>query len=437
MFRVHLSLPDPHHTLDAAPPATTAALFAALILSSFFLDYWGELLQPQPTLAPYLAFLAFASLVTVGLFYLLPVLALRAAGRPLYATLAAELGTVPTVLIRCAVLVFGAAWIAHCTAFPLASLIAGLNPWVVRGLQLSLFALLGATILQPPSVHYRAALFSAKLGLAIVIAGFVRTREALPAVRSYVYARGDIHNSWALDWRDLCLIAGSLAPFLLCASAWGVARPNDRPVRTALLGFALPLWLILGLVVLGATATGLSPLHRPSLAPSILMAVTSGIAASASPAIYLILALAMFGAIRFTFRAMADAVAMPSAARRAAPYLFTVIVTAPVLAMHLSWENRLRILDGATYLLTNASAILAAGLVARGKQPNTPSLLDPAAILALVAGLAAPWYLPEATTGSSYDAWWRPALLPSAGIAFFLCLALRTLQHRNRSRAHQ
>ncbi len=276
----------------------------------------SSLWQPGPVLRS-VAFIAFISALTAVLFFLGPALAAqrsatRGNSRSIQGLLEESFGTLPALGLKICCTLYLIRWLAYLIGIPAFLLLRNLPPIETAALAAGLVIFLFVTGLQNPLTSARMAFFSNRLGIVLLIAAIIRARHGLPAA-----LRG------ALDWpaRDIAINAWhgilylslSVAPLLFLASSFGARSRSPKQVaKIALFGLAIPLCLTLSSQGILAVATSASELYRPSLRPDIGMALGSGVAARAVPAMMMIATLTLFGAARFGVKMLAGTSILPT-----------------------------------------------------------------------------------------------------------------------------
>jgi hypothetical protein len=416
---------DPSTPLDWRIPA--------LILATLFLNFgfWFErgldLALPGP-LARSAGALAVASFLITVLFFLAPALAIQSSKRSLFGAIENSIGAFPTLFVRFCAVFFLASWIAGLIFVPARSLgfifgrdVSSTNSPLVAGAIL-LFLIL--TALQAPRANASLARFTNKLAVAVLIAALLRARAGWPALLSGFPTRGA--RSPIIDFQyglsELTFYAAP--PVLLAAGLTGRTQERKHVARIAAFGLAVCLFASL-LVVAGIdTATLASPLYRPSLSPTVAVALWSGVRESYVPALMMITAISKFGAARFGIRVLVDCLATPWLARPCR-WAFYFALFAAVVGQSLRYERMFPALFAlsTTWIAVTAAVLTADFLAARWRVRTSPGI-DYIGAIALIIGGTAPSYL-----GKSADQWWHPWLLPSYGAAFLTCLSGRAL-HR-------
>ena len=255
----------------------------ALILAAIFFSFafWYSDATYYPLFGPhYLLWGALTAVVTLGLtagFFLGP--AMRVRERGLFPAVADSMGRIPALAVRALSVVFLVWWIAGMLAMASRLIFLFRKPsclesvpatWTV-GAVILLF--LFATGVRSQRTLAKLAMFSIKLGIAVLIAAAVRVRDGWDAVAHgfpEVIGRSVLWSFPSGGSRLAFYFAPLL--FLGAAACWRLRSRGDV-VRVALAGVALPLFGTLVVVSLICVAVGHTELYRPSLNPNIAMAL--------------------------------------------------------------------------------------------------------------------------------------------------------------------
>ncbi len=431
--RLRWSDPQPDDRQSPVPWRSAALITATLFLN---LSFWQQdhglglaLFGPLPVDAG--VFGAAALLVTV-LFFIGPAMAAHTARRPVFGLIENSLGSIPAIGLRLCSVVFLALWMANLVAVPalwalsrearrdLSSTEAGLAA-------AALLAFLFLTGLQSMRTNARLALFTNKLGIAILVAAFIRVNEGWTAVPPGFPTSG--HEPMVPHlWYGVSHLAFYVAPLGLLASDFGFRAPGRKQVALAgLTGVALPLFGALLFTAVIGMATLRSRFYVPSMNPSVAMALWSHAAASALGGRMLVATVTTFGAIRFGARALMD-----SSSILRPPGRLSWVLPAGLIAViaWLSLHPFAPAIDTASEVaatwLTVASAVLTADFVS-GRRVELVRGIDWVGVCALLAGLATVFRLPGKYLWG-LDNWSCPWLLRAYGVAFLVCLAGRAVQ---------
>jgi hypothetical protein len=250
------------------------------------------------------------ALLFSAVFFIGPALAARASGHSLFAAIENSLGSLPAFALRICSVLFLILWIASLIAAP-----AGLYSyvWHLRDFSLIESALYSArllTYLFVTGLHSlrteaRMAMFSNKLGIAVLFAALIRVHQGWPVVfgASELTKQGPSPSGL---WQGLSELAFYVAPLALLATDFGPRIGSRRlMIMTGLMGIALPLFgtlFFIGVLTLAAFA---SPFNRPGLMTSVGMALVGGAARAAVTPRIMIATVTAFGAVRFGAGALA------------------------------------------------------------------------------------------------------------------------------------
>ena len=267
--------------------------FAALIIATLFLNFpfWmhdGADLWMSCSLPLYAVGVGAVALLLTALFFVGPALASYTAKRPLLGVVENSLGSIPAYGLRFCCVVFLTLWIAKSVS----GLGFGLLPAIMRrdvalmesgAISVGILVFVVITSLHSLRTSAKLALFTNKLGLAILVAASIRVRQGLPAaLRGYPNA--SVHSELMDFWHGLSLLAFYVAPLAFLAANFGHRSHRRKSVAMiALVGIAAPLagtLLSVGVINVALIAAGF---YQPSLQPSVTMALWGHVARSALP----------------------------------------------------------------------------------------------------------------------------------------------------------
>ncbi|QOY84895.1 hypothetical protein [Paludibaculum fermentans] len=415
---------DPTSPLDWR---TQAWLLSALIFNlPFYFRYGGDLWMEWP-LPQYSLLLGVVALLVAVVFFFLPALAMHTSRKPLFETLAASIGTFPAEAVRGCGAVLLICYLSEFLGLlrwllSQAWRLEAFN-WTFECLIAGILGFLCFTGLQGETAAARMAWVSTRLGVAILLAALIRVHDGWPAIPGG-FPDYTGQSAGMVLWRGLSGIALYVAPLAFFAAGWSSRGAGRKQVMaTAFVGLALPLFTALLLVGISNVAVHSSPYYRYGGNPSIALALWGGAAQSAVAGRMLLAGLTFFGLARFCIRALADSAAFFSR-KRAAQWWMTATAIALLTGLsRYNFDQRLiHTRVATTYVLVAASAILTSDWVLKRPQAEGRHRLDWVSCAALVAGLAAPWYLPTVIVGTGQDAWGYQSLLPSYAMALLTCL---------------
>jgi hypothetical protein len=406
-----------------------AALLATLFLNFAFWEYHGNALWlPYPLPISILIIAAVSAFLTLC-FLTLPALAAHRHPNGLFGAVESSLGTFPAHTIRlCAI------WFVATFLNTFLALASWQLPHILhrdtdsRELLLSatlLLAFLGYTALQSHETNVTLAKFTNRLGIAFLLAAAIRLHEAWPQALPILLSSGP-ERPGAFDYQRLSRLAFDLAPLGFLGAACAARIDTEKnTIRTTLLGFAFPL----GAVLLALSSINLATFHssfyRPSLEPTIAMAVWGGAATSYLSGFILITIVTTFGAARFAIRAIPAAMPNPRL------HLLAVVTTLAIAIAIFLWRQLLQQqlfppeFEPSSVILAIAAAILSADALHR--RPTTPKRIDWPATAALLLAFAVAYGISQ-STHPALESWWRPWIFPSYLTAFTITLAGRKLQ---------
>jgi hypothetical protein len=411
--------------------------YAALMTATLFLNFpfWfegGLQLWVPGTLLENAGVLGVEALLIAVLFFVAPALASCTAKRPLSGVAESSLGTVPAWVIRVCCTWFLVVWMADLISYPVSRSVTSIfrrevSPIESGAIAGALILFLFVTGLQSFPTRANLALFSNKLGLAILVAALIRVHDGLPAALKGVPA-SDGHTAVLVAGKGLSLLALYAGPLVFLATDFGHRMQGRRQAAmTAAMGIVLPLGgtlLLLGVIGL---ATHASPYYQPSLEPDVAMALFSKAARSALPGRIMIAAVPMFGAVRFGAAALRNSVSTPNLGRR--PLRVLLGGLCGIIAwcsLHPFDDNLTMSFKASAVCLTVAAAVLTGDFVSGRCRVGPVQKIDVVGFSALVAGLATAFFLNHWVA----DAWWEPGLFPSYAVGFTACVLGRGLQKK-------
>jgi hypothetical protein len=295
---------------------------AALTMATLFLNFsfWyvdGADLWMSCSLPLYAVGVGAVALLLTALFFVGPALASYTAKRPLLGVVENSLGSIPAYGLRFCCVVFLMLWIAKLVSWPGFGLLPAIMRRDVTSMEsgattAALLVFVFITSLQSLRTSAKLALFTNKLGLAILVAASIRVRQGLPAALNG-YPNSSVHSELMDFWHGLSLLAFYVAPLAFLAANFGHRSHRRKSVAmTALVGIAAPLagtLLSVGVINVALIAAGF---YQPSLQPSVTMALWGHVARSALPGRMLVAAITIFGAMRFGIRSLAESASMRS-----------------------------------------------------------------------------------------------------------------------------
>jgi hypothetical protein len=432
VLRLRWSDPEPE---DPSTPIDWR--FATLTTATLFLnfpfwfvhgtDVW--LFSPLPL---YAALLGTSALLITALFFLGPALATQATRKPLLTVVEDSLGSIPAFGLRLCGIVFIVLWIASLIAvqrwlmwFILHREVSSTESGLIAA---AILTFLFVTGLQSLRTSAKLALFTNKLGVAILIAALLRVRQGWPAILEAVSV-SDEQPAILNLWHGLSLLSFYVAPLALLAANFVHRIPERKQVAmTAFAGIALPLAGTLLFVGIIALATFHSRFYTPSLNPNIAMALWGRAARSALPSVMMLATITMFGAVRFGARSLAEAVSIPAYGNRVRWVLLGCLICAIAwFSLYQDVPYVAKVFEMSATCLAVAGTVLTADILMGRHLAGRRQKIDGIGAVALLAGLTTPLYMPP-LIGVAPESWWHPWLLPSCGIGFLVCLASRTIK---------
>ncbi len=406
-----------------------AALLATLFLNfAFWYDHGNALWLPYPLPIAVVLIAAVSAFLTIC-FLTLPALAAHRHPNGLFGAVESSLGTFPAHTIRLCAIWFVATFLNTFLRLASRQLRHILDRDTdSRELLLSatlLLAFLGYTALQSHETNFTLAKFSNRLGIAFLLAAAIRLHEAWPQALPLLLSSGP-ERPGTFDYQRLSRLAFDLAPLGFLGAACAARIDTEKnTIRTTLLGFAFPLGAVLLALSSINFATFHSSFYRPSLEPTIAMAVWGGAATSYLSGFILITIVTTFGAARFAIRAIPAAMPNPRL------HLLAVVTTLAIAIAIFLWRQLLQQqpfpteFETSSVILAIAAAILSADALHR--RPTTPKRIDWTATAALLLAFAFAYSISQ-STHPALESWWRPWIFPSYLTAFTITLAGRKLQ---------
>lgn len=424
MIGIRWSGVEPSWQGEGAEWRATALVTATLFFNiHFWFSSGGELWMRWPALV-YAGVVAGVAAVAAALFFAGPAAAAQAAGGSIYGALERAIGAVPAAGVRVGAGAFLALWMAGLMAKPALGWVgwAGDMPgWQVWALTAAMAGYALATGLHGAPTSGKLALFTNKLGFAVLLAAMIRVRDGLPDGLHGLPISGQA-GDWGVSAvlfyaAPVCFLAGGLA---------GRLGGRKQVALAAGAGVAAPLFIAVFMAGLTAAATAKSLFYQPSLNPNVVMALWSQTARSARPGGMLIAAVTLFGALRFGMRAMAETAA-PEGGRTPWVWLGAMALAVSGLAAQPGSEWLDWALESCAACLVCAAAAVTCDWLVGGWRGGGRRAVDWAGLAALAVGLgAAPGWV-AATRG----AWWEHGWVLPSYVATFLALWLgRSVERR-------
>lgn len=295
------------------PAATIGWRAAAVVLATLFLNlffWWGPAghFYFSGTRSAFFGSLGMVTILVVGLFFLAPALATHRSRGSLFDLVAASFGSGPAVAFRWLSALFCLLWMAGTSGFLTPNILrfasnremsAGASAFVGGLLMLFLFA----TGLQSLGVLSRLALFTDKLGVALLIVATIRVRRYLPDA----WIATDLTDGILPRVAEPLLFIGPMA--LLAADFGSRLRSRKEVALLGTFGLALPMAGTLFAVALIQRASYLWRSDLGGLA-NIGVALFNGDSYRYARLWFLVLAITLFGMGRFAAH-MCGAALMP------------------------------------------------------------------------------------------------------------------------------
>ena len=406
----------------------SAAILATLFLNIFvWLEFCGGFWQFYP-LPRFAILMAAVAVVVAGLFFMGPMLLAHRYKRPLFGVIEDSLGRIPALALRVCAGLFLVLWIGYCTSIlqflwnrGFLRAVSGTEETAVSAVML-LFLL--ATSMQSLRTEAKLASFTVQVAIVILIAALLRVPDGWSAIFDGFYLPGD-RSGLAEAWRGFSDLTWLVAPMGVFAAEFGYRSRRRRDVAmVGLMGVVLPLFVSLLMAAVIGVAVRYSNLYQPSLRANIGMALWGHAAISELQPRMIVIAVTMFGVMRFSIRSLAQCA---SIRRPITVWRWTllggILIAAVVISvMHLPLHKA----SGITVRCVAATGAVLTGDYLMGRQ-RAPARrwLDWGGCLALLVGLATPLYYlywsPELTEPQTIYPWGIHSYL----VALVACVVIR------------
>ncbi len=408
-----------------------AAILATLFLNFSFSNVHGLDLAGFGPLAVDATVFCVAAVSISLLFFIGPAFGVRATRRPVLSLLEDSIGAVPTMAVRLCCVLFLSIWIARLVAIPLWALpIPREASLRAAALALALLLFLFFTAVQSTRTSVKLAIFTDKLGLAVLAAALIRVRDGWASVPAGFGTAG--HYPQMLQFTSgLSNLALYAAPFGLFAAQYASRISSPKQVSlTIVTGVTVPMFLALLLSSIVGMATAKSHFYQPSLNPTIAMALLSHTAAGASWPRMLVAGITTFGALRFGFRALLEytpAICI-GRVRSVTPALGVAAIAALTLWPYATAS--IVVYDACAKCIAAAAAVLTADVVMGSQWRPERRRFDAIGLIALSAGVGTALCLPDQFLWVKGQ-WWLPWLLPAYAVGFVGAIAGRSVQRQS------
>jgi hypothetical protein len=259
----------------------------------------------------------------------------------------------------------------------------------------------------------------------MLIAAFIRVHDGWASLPAGFHPQSPPFEQIC---RSVSALAFYVAPLLLLTAGTAGRCAGRKDVAiSGLMGLVLPMFLALSISLIIGVATVQSSLYRPSLEPTVFMALFSRVAGSATASRMFIAAITTFGAARFGVRSLWDASGLRPFGKWHWAVIASVVAVITSLAINPYAEGLTMISDLVATCLVMSGAVLTAYFLGNWRDLESSRLVDWIAVLALVAGMTTRLFFPR-EYASGPKSWWSPWLMPSYCIAFLVCLCGRALR---------
>jgi hypothetical protein len=409
----------------------------AIIIATLFLNFffWWEhnvvVCVPGPLVGD-AVLLGAVSLLMLALFFLGPAFSTQAVGRPLLRVVESSLGSVPAFGLRVCCVLFLVGWLAKLAEVPGMWWHSAGPRWELSPTQSNLVAasvllFLFYTGLRSLQTNAKLARFTVRLAIAFLIAALLRVREGWPHALDGFPASGGCSDHLRM-WHNLAWLVSYVGPLAFLAADFAHRSQERRQVlRIGLLGLVAPLWGTMLVVSFIYLATFASPFYQPSLEPNVAMALWGHARKSHASGYLMISAITVFGAVRFGVIILQKLV--PMLTTGGLLRWFAIVGLAGTIAWLPSHNEGFQVLfRWPTTCLTVAAAVLTADCASVRLRMAQVRKVDWIGVAALIAGCAAPLYLPNWLVGATSAVAWHPWLLPSYGMGLLVCVSGRIMQ---------
>lgn len=435
VFRIRWFDPEPE---DLSLPIDWH--FPALITATLFLNlpFWYMHGLDLPMYFPipiYATLVGAGTLVLAGVLFLGPALAAQASRRPLLLVIENSFGSIPALGLRLCCVVFLIVWIANLVAAPGLWWLSDIMRRDVSARETGIIATVVVAFLFVTGLHglrtsAKLALFSNKLGSAILVAAMLRVHAGWPSALAGFPPSTEPPPLTQL-LQGFSRLAFYLAPLAFLAADFGHRNCGQKQVAmTGLVGIVLPLFATTVFVGVMNVATVASPIYQPSLNPTVAMALWAHAAGSALPGRMMFAVITAFGAARFGAGALGGCASISAFGKQLSrAVLFGLIGATAWFSFHQDNPALSAALEVSTTCLAVAAAVLTSEVVTGMLRiERRPRRVDWIALAAFAAGAAAPWYLPRWISVAGAESWWHPWLLPSYAVGFLVCSFGRTME---------
>ncbi len=238
---------DPDSNIPSTPIdwRVAALMTATLFLNIHFWQAHGDDLWMGYPILAFAGIAALTAWLITALFFFAPACAAQELKRPLLSALENSVGSIPALVLRLCCVVFLVLWIASVLAVPALWWVEvvfwrGVSSTVVQLIAVGIAALVFVTGLQSARTVGRLALFTNKLGIALLLAALIRVHGGFPAALN---GFGHGGRSAIELWQGLSRLVFYAGPLALLASNFGYRSQSRRQATMiGLGGFVLPIF---------------------------------------------------------------------------------------------------------------------------------------------------------------------------------------------------
>lgn len=429
---------------DSNPGGPVDWRHPALILATLFLNFffWFVPANHFWSSGPFSWFVVSVVLVpalVLAVFFLGPALATHRAGQSLFDLAESSFGSWPARAFRCACVTTNLLWIAGLTGVTSFVILSWAHDHELSRAESALPLLLLACFLvatghQSLSTSAKLALFTNKLGIALLIAGVIRMHAYAELAEPHA------PGNWGSEWPNL--LNQAAGPLLFVGPMSFLAADFGRRCRTqvdlakiGVFGLGLPMAGVLLLTGIVQRATLRAHGELGGLA-NIAVALWGDDAHKFVPPFMAIALITLFGAARFNVRTLVESLG-PLCPDRRIQFAFALIAAALAVALATApGELITRSIEISAGFMASAAAVLSVDFLLRKTSRHEPRRIDWTAVAAFLAGWAASDWA-GSWSATSYEFARTASILMPFTASSAVCLLGRTAHKLLRSYARR
>jgi hypothetical protein len=378
---------------------------------------------------PYALLVGGVAVLIPALFFAAPLAMSRSMGVSMERVLENAVGAAPAFGLRICAVLFLLLWMARMIAAPVLwmprlfsdPVLSEMESWMVGAATVIYVVVTG---LRSTEEAAKLAFFGNKLGLALLLAAMIRVHDGLPAA---VGGFRHIEDPSATLWRGVSHLTFYAAPlcFLAGRLAQGV-RGRGQQTKAAIFGIAVPLFVVLMMIGVTNAATAKSRVYQPSLNPDLAMALLGKASRIDLWGRAFVLAVTMFGALRFGLRLLTELVAGKDSAAAGIGWgrLGGLALALVWLTLRQDSEFMWNAWNAPAACLIGAAAVVTADWVMGERRVRSGRRIDWTGFGALLVGLGS---IPYWTFVTGDDWWSYGWVFPCYGVAFAACVLGRVV----------